>query len=98
VSACHGCAASEPSAAGDAFQRPLRSRFQPRLTLSVLAPRKAWHLLQGESPCRVRASHPPVSSLASMAAAVQLVSAGAGSLPRPASGRWPQTRVFLQSR
>jgi hypothetical protein len=29
--------------------------------------KKAWRLLQGESPCRVRASHPPVSRLASMA-------------------------------
>ena len=34
---------------------------------SAIAPRKAWRLLQGESPCRVRASHPPVSSRASMA-------------------------------
>ena len=33
----------------------------------VLAPRKAWRLWQGESPCRVRASHPPVASRASMA-------------------------------
>src|SRR6266567_6650299 len=33
----------------------------------VVAPRKAWRLLQGESPCRVRGSHPPVSRLASMA-------------------------------
>jgi hypothetical protein len=33
----------------------------------VIAPRQAWRLLQGESPCRVRVSHPPVSSLASMA-------------------------------
>jgi retron-type reverse transcriptase len=30
-------------------------------------PRKAWRLLQGASPCRVRASPPPVASLASMA-------------------------------
>ena len=29
--------------------------------------KQAWRLLQGESPCRVRASHPPVASLASMA-------------------------------
>jgi hypothetical protein len=29
--------------------------------------KKAWRLLQGASPCRVRASHPPVASLASMA-------------------------------
>ena len=49
------------------LQRPLRSRFRQRLSASVIAPRKAWRLLQGESPCRVRASHPPVSSLASMA-------------------------------
>src|SRR5262249_11672210 len=30
--------------------------------------RKAWHLLQGARPCRVRASHPPVARLASLAA------------------------------
>src|SRR5262249_18179026 len=34
---------------------------------SVLAPRLAWRLWQGASPCRGRASHPPVASLASMA-------------------------------
>jgi hypothetical protein len=39
----------------------------PRLSLGVIAPRKAWRLWQGESPCRVRVSHPPVASLASMA-------------------------------
>ncbi len=33
----------------------------------LVAPRKAWHILRGESPCRVRASYPPVSSLASIA-------------------------------
>jgi transposase len=44
-----------------------RCGFQRRLKRGVLAPRKAWRLLQGERPCRVRASHPPVSSLASMA-------------------------------
>ena len=41
----------------------------------VIAPKKAWRILQGESPCRegdpqwssVRVSHPPVSSLGSMA-------------------------------
>jgi hypothetical protein len=35
--------------------------------LNVIAPRQAWRFLQGESPCRARASHPPVSSLASVA-------------------------------
>ena len=30
------------------------------------APGKAWHLLQGESPCRVRPNQPPVSSVADM--------------------------------
>src|SRR5262249_44209265 len=45
----------------------LRFGFWQRLMPGVLAPRKAWRLLQGASPCRVRASHPPVSSLASMA-------------------------------
>ena len=44
-----------------------RCGFRQRLRPSVIAPRKAWRLLQGESPCRVRARHPPVSSLASMA-------------------------------
>ena len=44
-----------------------RSRFQPRLTRGVLAPRKAWRLLQGASPCRGRGSHPPVARRASMA-------------------------------
>jgi hypothetical protein len=37
------------------------------LSSSVIAPREARRILQGESPCRVRASHPPVSSLASVA-------------------------------
>ena len=60
---------AEPRTAPDCLQRPLvrRSRFRQQLSASVIAPRKAWRLLQGESPCRVRASHPPVSSLASMA-------------------------------
>jgi hypothetical protein len=60
---------AEQTAAADCLQRPLvpRSRFRQRLSGGVLAPRKAWRLLQGERPCRVRASHPPVSSLASMA-------------------------------
>jgi hypothetical protein len=57
----------EQAAASDGQKRPLRSRFWPRLRPGVVAPRKAWRLLQGESPCRGRGSHPPVSSLASMA-------------------------------
>ncbi|MGH8655771.1 MAG: hypothetical protein ACREYE_27940, partial [Gammaproteobacteria bacterium] len=32
----------------------------------VIALGKARRILQGESPCRVRASHPPVSSVASV--------------------------------
>src|SRR5262245_44525774 len=44
-----------------------RSHCSQQLTPSVIAPRKAWRLLQGASPCRVRASHPPVASLAPMA-------------------------------
>ena len=56
----------------DARQRPLAPRarhsgFRRRVSFGVIAPRKAWRLLPGESPCRVRASQPPVSSLASMA-------------------------------
>jgi hypothetical protein len=37
------------------------------LSVSAIAPRNAWRLLQGERPWRVRASHPPVSRLASLA-------------------------------
>ncbi len=33
----------------------------------VIAPSEAWRILQGESPCRERVSHPPVSSLAPVA-------------------------------
>ena len=33
----------------------------------VSAPSEAWCILQGESPCRVRVSHPPVSSVAPVA-------------------------------
>ena len=35
--------------------------------LGVSAPSEAWCILQGESPCRVRISHPPVSSVAPVA-------------------------------
>jgi hypothetical protein len=45
----------------------LHSGFRQRLRPGVIAPRKAWRLLLGESPSRARASHPPVSRLASMA-------------------------------
>jgi hypothetical protein len=38
-----------------------------RLIIGVSAPSEAWCILQGESPCRVRVSHPPVSSVASVA-------------------------------
>jgi len=53
----------------DCLQRPLlrRSRFRQQLRPGVIAPRKAWRLWQGESPWRVRASHPPVARLASLA-------------------------------
>jgi tetratricopeptide (TPR) repeat protein len=44
-----------------------REKAAPLLTLGVIAPRKAWRCFPGESPCRVRANHPPVSSLASVA-------------------------------
>jgi len=37
------------------------------LKLSVSAPSEAWCILQGESPCRVRVSHSPVSSVAPVA-------------------------------
>jgi hypothetical protein len=49
------CPASDVSDPGPAAER---RRYRAK---------KAWRILQGESPCRVRASHPPVSSLASMA-------------------------------
>jgi hypothetical protein len=64
---CPGAKPAEPGTGADRQQRPLRARRWRRLTAGVIAPRKAWRLLQGESPCRVRARHPPVSSLASMA-------------------------------
>ena len=35
--------------------------------LFVSAPSEAWCILQGESPCRERVSHPPVSSVAPVA-------------------------------
>jgi hypothetical protein len=44
---------------------PLRSTAAP--DTGRYRAKQAWRLLQGESPCRVRSSHPPVSSLASMA-------------------------------
>jgi len=34
---------------------------------SVRAPSEAWCIFQGASPCRVRANHPPISSVAPMA-------------------------------
>jgi len=46
---------------------PNRAVGQRQVSGCVIAPRKAWRLLQGESPGRVRGSHPPVSRLASMA-------------------------------
>jgi hypothetical protein len=46
---CNGLA--EQLRAGDGFQRPLRVRFQPRLTPGVSAPSEAWRFLQGASPC-----------------------------------------------
>jgi hypothetical protein len=56
-----------------ACRRPLTASAPASLPLPA-APeawryraKKAWRILQGESPCRVRASHPPVSSLASIA-------------------------------
>ena len=56
-----------------ACRRPPIASARPSLRLLRAAHRgrscakKAWRLLQGASPCRVRISHPPVSSLASMA-------------------------------
>ena len=55
--------------AADCLQPTLqrRSGFRQQLRPSVIAPREAWRLLQGQRPCRVRASHPAGSSLASLA-------------------------------
>ncbi len=39
----------------------------PLVMQVVSAPSEAWCILQGESPCRVRISHPPVSSVAPVA-------------------------------
>jgi hypothetical protein len=38
--------------------------YSGRDDFDVSAPRKAWHFLQGVSPCRVRSNQPPVSSVA----------------------------------
>ena len=49
------------------FGRNLRfASFAPH-SFNVSAPSEAWCTLQGESPCRVRANHPPVSSVALVA-------------------------------
>ena len=45
---------------------PHRAR-ERRHNAGVSAPSEAWCALRGESPRRVRASHPPVSSVASLA-------------------------------
>ncbi len=45
----------------------LRRLIGEDIQFAVIAPRKARHILRGGSPCRVRASHPPVSSLAPVA-------------------------------
>jgi len=36
------------------------------LSHTVSAPSEAWRFLQGESPCWVRANHPPIPSVAMM--------------------------------
>jgi len=38
---------------------------QPRWPRALIVPSQARNFLQSESPCRARASHPPVSSLGS---------------------------------
>jgi hypothetical protein len=60
----HGAHPAEPSTAADAFQRPLRSRFQARLSAGVRAPSEAWRFLQGASPCGVRSNQPLLPSVA----------------------------------
>ena len=53
----------------DVLQSPyFRSRARSwRVSAGVSVPSEAWCVLQGASPCRVRASHPPVASVASVA-------------------------------
>jgi hypothetical protein len=60
----HGAYPAEPSTAADTFQRPLRSRFQARLSASVSAPSEAWRFLQGASPRGVRSNQPLLPSVA----------------------------------
>ena len=43
---------------------PWGTVFKPLGAVFVSAPSEAWCILQGESPCRARVSHPPVSSVA----------------------------------
>ena len=75
-----GDAASVPAPAVAPAPVPTPLTYTPALHLTAISLRciaagerqrsrakKAWRLLQGESPCRVRARHPPVASLASMA-------------------------------
>ena len=50
---------SEPGAATDSVPSPQSP--------AVSAPSEVWCILQGVSPCRVRVSHPPVSSVAPVA-------------------------------
>jgi len=47
--------------------RQSSGRLTAAADFGVGAPSEAWCILQGESPCRVRVSHPPVSSVAPVA-------------------------------
>ena len=47
---------------------PVRARLR-LVKRSVSVPSEAWCVLQGASPCRERASHPPVASVAPVAEA-----------------------------
>src|SRR4030095_5657884 len=55
---------AERARAGDALQRPLRSRFQARLTPGVGALSFAWRFLWGGSPHRARSYHPSIPRVA----------------------------------
>jgi hypothetical protein len=57
----------EPRLAADDLQRPLRSRFRPQLSASVIAPRKLGVSCRVKVPVGSGLAPPPVASLASMA-------------------------------
>ncbi len=72
--------------------------------LNVRAPSKAWRILQGASPCRVRFNQPPVSSVAPVAENVSSNKTGeaytencAGCREFAASESWYSSETKLRS-